>query len=284
VLRYDAFGDDFGDLNDLFPVYDDGNLDEPAALGKSVPQIREGAADLLSPFSSSSAPSDNEKRKGDHVATEDCEPDSKRQQRLVRNRNSAALSRWRKRSSMEALERRNMELERSNARLNYLLASASLENQTLRAAMQRDGLDTVNEHKGMSIVGEPAVLSKGDSQPMYAERLQKHDSLQMECQQFPCATANHTRRAHHVALLFFLLHQHLQHCPCLVWSDDGLDRLSLVPSGRRGVSGTRVRPSHGRHAATFPTHSFRSRMPKRRRAVSTTRVNRGALRKRSRIA
>jgi len=163
--------------------------------------------------------SKRQQRKDDRM--EDKDLYSKRQQRLVRNRNSAALSRWRKRAGMEALEKRNAELERANARLNYLLASASMENQALRAALvERDVLDTVSG-QGISAVGEPAVLSQCMSQPMYAEQLKKHNSLQLEYQRFPCATASRLRRPiRHVALLL-LSFLHRQCCLFPGWFHAG---------------------------------------------------------------
>jgi len=95
------------------------------------------------------------------------------------------------------------------------------ENQALRAALvERGGVDTVNG-QGISAIGEPAVLSQCKSRPMYAERLMKDNSLQLEYQQFPCPTATHVRRqpVRYAALLMLLLH--LQCCHCHGWSHNG---------------------------------------------------------------
>merc|ERR1712070_653349 len=60
-----------------------------------------------------------------------------REKRLARNRESAALSRWRKKTTMESLSVQNRELERNNSRLNYMLACSNAEVQALRAQLVR---------------------------------------------------------------------------------------------------------------------------------------------------
>jgi len=64
-------------------------------------------------------------------------PDYQREKRLQRNRESAALSRWRKKTTMESLSVKNRDLERTNARLNYLLACSNAEVQALRTQLVR---------------------------------------------------------------------------------------------------------------------------------------------------
>mmetsp|Transcript_13244 Transcript_13244/g.28101 ORF Transcript_13244/g.28101 Transcript_13244/m.28101 type:complete len:242 (-) Transcript_13244:591-1316(-) len=139
------------DLADMFKVYEVGELKngEPDGNRTSMDSVLRGetiTSQQAKGRSSSSSRIPDKKREGDHVEdetpkskryqlkadrVEDKESERKRQARLVRNRNSAALSRWRKRAGMETLEKRNSELERANARLSYLLASASMVRPTL---------------------------------------------------------------------------------------------------------------------------------------------------------
>lgn len=84
------------------------------------------------------------KRSADSVASadeSDCvtgkDQDTKKLKRLQRNRESASLSRERKKHVMKSLEQRVRELERMNSHLNYALATKNYQVQQLSAELDK---------------------------------------------------------------------------------------------------------------------------------------------------
>ena len=68
---------------------------------------------------------------------DDEETDAKKQARLIRNRESAQLSRQRKKQYLDELERRCRGLQTTNSELHGLVARLTAENSGLRAGLRR---------------------------------------------------------------------------------------------------------------------------------------------------
>lgn len=122
----------------------------PASSGSSSEAASQGPKCDSSPTSSTAGPegicvggdtigqqvANSKKRSAEAALGEDCE-DAQREKRLQRNRESAALSRWRKKTTMQSLMVKNAELEKLNSKLNYLLSCANMDNQALRTELVR---------------------------------------------------------------------------------------------------------------------------------------------------
>lgn len=93
--------------------------------------------------------------------------DPTKAKRLQRNRESAALSRWRKKTAMQTLAVKSRELERTNSKLNYLLACSQSEVQALRAELMR--------YQSAGTVGQRA-LAPGESAELTQTRRTKYAS------------------------------------------------------------------------------------------------------------
>eukprot|EP00898_Chlorokybus_atmophyticus_P000701 jgi/Chlat1/1631/Chrsp127S01946 len=99
----------------------------------------------------------------------------KRQKRLIRNRESASLSRERKKSVFAQLQVKVQELERANQHLNYHLGLRNLEKQALLEELKRYRTAAASTSSSPSpngttkgnnggVVAEPAALTRGSLQ------------------------------------------------------------------------------------------------------------------------
>lgn len=102
---------------------------------------------------------------------------TKVERKRERNRANAALSRWRKKNSLNLLEEKNAELEQENARLQYLLSCITSENEALRSQLLRA---QTSDFSGQMTTAKPAVLRLAKTK--YASPAEQ-DSLQLELPQ-----------------------------------------------------------------------------------------------------
>eukprot|EP00239_Pterosperma_sp_CCMP1384_P012390 CAMPEP_0197865664 /NCGR_PEP_ID=MMETSP1438-20131217/43790_1 /TAXON_ID=1461541 /ORGANISM="Pterosperma sp., Strain CCMP1384" /LENGTH=258 /DNA_ID=CAMNT_0043484157 /DNA_START=696 /DNA_END=1472 /DNA_ORIENTATION=- len=132
--------------------------------------------EYASPTSSSASPetraeprgasvSNSKKRSADVLDFDSS--DVQREKRLQRNRESAALSRWRKKTTMQSLMVKTRELEKMNSKLNYLLSCANMDNQILRAELVR--YQSAGTPPPVAAPGESAVGVQRPGAPVYSQ-------------------------------------------------------------------------------------------------------------------
>lgn len=102
------------------------------------------------------------------------QPQTKVERKRERNRANAALSRWRKKNSLNLLEGKNAKLEQENARLQYMLSCITSENEALRSQLLRA---QTSNFSGQTTTAKPAVLRLAKTK--YASPAEQ-DSLQLE--------------------------------------------------------------------------------------------------------
>lgn len=96
------------------------------------------------------------------------EPAAKRQRRLQKNRESAALSRSRKREQLGSLSARVAELEQQNRALSHLYGMLQMENMMLRQAVNRGEAETPVGPTAEPVHPVPSRITAAHGAPMLA--------------------------------------------------------------------------------------------------------------------
>ncbi|KAK3272854.1 hypothetical protein CYMTET_18870 [Cymbomonas tetramitiformis] len=132
------------------------------------------------------------------------QPQTKVERKRERNRANAALSRWRKKNSLNLLEGKNAKLEQENARLHYMLSCITSENEALRSQLLRAQTSDFSGHfSGQTTTAKPAVLRLAKTK--YASPAEQ-DSLQLELLQQYKSVRQILYSVHrHFGLLFLFL-------------------------------------------------------------------------------